>query len=83
MTEFIFSWVYLGFAIFTLGGFARIYMVIRLNGLKGILSSQKRLTTSYYELTKEQEAPLWPLVMSVTFLPVGIVIVLGAILWSR
>ncbi len=73
----------LGFAVFSLGGFARQYMVVRLYGWSGYLSSQRDLTQKYRALVRSQNAPSWPMGVSFLCIPLGIVVVFGAILLSK
>jgi hypothetical protein len=79
------TWVVcvIGFLVFSLGGFARQYMVVRLYGWSGYLSSQRNLTQKYRALVRSQNVPWWPIGVSLLCIPLGIVIVFGAILLSR
>ena len=72
-----------GMMVFGVGGFARQYMVVRLYGWKGYLSSQRELTDKYRALVRGEGAPSWPLVMSPLCIALGIIIIFGAILWPR
>jgi uncharacterized membrane protein (DUF485 family) len=78
------TWLFcvLGFVSFSLGGFARQYMVVRLHGRSGYLSSQRDLTEQYRGLIRSQNAPSWPIAVSFLCLPLGTIIVFGAILLS-
>ncbi len=73
----------LGFLIFCVGGLARTYMNYSLDGwsLRGQFTgiTEKR----YKRLMKEKGAPAWPLIVTVTLMPLGVVIGFGAILWSN
>jgi hypothetical protein len=73
----------LGLAVFSLGGFAIQYMVVRLNGWSGYLSSQRDLKERYRALVRNHNAPSWPIAVSFLCIPLGIVIVFGAILMSK
>jgi hypothetical protein len=73
----------LGFAVFSIGGIARMNMVIRLNGWAGYLSRQKNLTKNYRLLMEKEDAPGWPIIVSSVCSPLGIVIVFSAILLSK
>jgi hypothetical protein len=72
-----------GFLVFSLGGFARQYMVVRLYGWNGYLSSQRNLTRKYRALVQGQSAPMWPIGVSLLCIPLGIAIVFAAILLSK
>ncbi len=72
-----------GFAVFALGGSARQYMVVRLYGWNGYLSSQRDLTEKYRAHVRSHNAPLWPIGLSFVCIPLGIVICFSAILFSK
>jgi hypothetical protein len=72
-----------GIVVFWIGGMARMYMVVRLQGWAGYLSSQKNLTKRYRLLIETKHAPRWPMIVSSVCLPLGVVIVFGAILVSK
>ena len=73
----------LGMVVFFVGVFARQYMVVRLYGWRGYLASQRNLTDKYRALAREQDAPSWPVPVSLLCLVSGIVIVFGAIFTSK
>lgn len=73
----------LGIAVFCIGVAARMYMVIRLNGWAGYLSRQKNLTKNYRLLIENERASRWPILESGACLPLGVVIVFSAILFSK
>jgi hypothetical protein len=73
----------IGFVIFCLGGLARTYMNISLDGWKSFVRSKELTEQRYRRLMKEQGAPAWPLIATVTFMPLGVVLVFGAIVWSN
>jgi hypothetical protein len=73
----------LGFLFFVAGGLARTYMNLRLNGHlwrgQGGQSTERR----YSRLIKEGKAPVLPLVLAVTLMPLGIAVVFGTIIWHN
>ena len=83
MSKGLYDPALLGFVVFCIGGFARMYMVVRINGWSGYLSSQRNLITNYRKLISQQAAPIWPLVVSVTCMPLGLAIVFAVILLSK
>jgi hypothetical protein len=72
-----------GFTVFALGGFARQYMVVRLYGWGGYLSSQRDLIKKYRDLIRSHRAPSWPIGLSFVCIPLGFVIIFGAILLAK
>jgi hypothetical protein len=73
----------IGFIIFTVGAAARIYMDLRLRGSSRVGMSRGGLTErNYRQLMKDQDVPRWPLVLSLSCIPLGVVLVFGAIIWS-
>ena len=71
-----------GIVVFWIGGMARMYMVVRLQGWAGYLSSQKNLT-EVSALDRDQTRPSMAHDREQRVLPLGVVIVFGAILVSK
>jgi hypothetical protein len=74
----------LGFIVFCIGALARTYMNLSLNkqsrqGERGRGSTELR----YKSLMKDHGAPVWPFVVTMTCMPLGIVIIFFAIAWSN
>lgn len=73
----------LGFLLFIIGGLARTYMNFRLNNHlwrgQGGQSTERR----YSRLIKEKKAPVLPLILAVTLMPLGIAMVFGTIIWHN
>ena len=74
----------LGFIVSCIGIFARIYMDISLSHAQ-LSNSQKGRNTElrYFHLIKQRGVPVWPLVVAVSCVPLGIVIIFGAIAWNN
>jgi hypothetical protein len=72
-----------GFAVFVLGGIARMYMMVRLYGWSGWFSSQRNVTQKYRAVVMGHHAPAWPIGLSLICTPLGIAIMFGAILLSK
>jgi hypothetical protein len=72
-----------GILVCCLGIAARTYMKVRLNPTSTLFSRRRDLTKRYRRLIRKREAPLWPLLVSVSFIPAGVAIVFGALLSSR
>lgn len=72
-----------GFALFCIGGLARTYMNLRLN--RHLWHGQKGQSTErrYLQLIKQRKASIWPLVLTLVLVPLGIVILFGAIIWHN
>ncbi len=83
MTSQLVAMVSLGFALFVVGGLARTYMNLRLN--RHLWRGQAGQSTErrYIRLIKERKAPVLPLVLTLTLMPLGIVLVFGAIVWHN
>jgi hypothetical protein len=73
----------LGFLIFVVGGLARTYMNFRLNGHLWRGQSGQSTERRYGRLIKEGKAPVLPLVLAVTLMPLGIATVFGTIIWHN
>lgn len=74
----------LGFIVSCVGIFARIYMdrsVNRARPLGAHRGSNTELT--YLHLVKQHRAPSWPLFLAASCIPLGFVIIFGAILWNN
>lgn len=75
-------WVAIGFGIFCVGGVARAYMDFAANGMRMFYKFRRGNTElSYWRLIKERNAPTLPLILSVICIPLGILVVFGAIIW--
>ena len=74
----------LGLIVSCIGVFARIYMDISLSHAH-LSDSQKRRNTElrYFHLIKQRGVPAWPLVVAISCIPLGIVIIFGAIVWNN
>jgi hypothetical protein len=73
-----------GIVLFGAGALARRYMNIVIKrspraGGSGSRSTERR----YRRLITEQGARAWPLVVTVIFMPLGILLVFAAIIWSN
>jgi hypothetical protein len=80
MQESAKMWAAIGFGIFCVGGVARVYMDFAANGMNMFRKFQRGNTElGYWRLVKERNAPALPLFLSVVCIPVGILIVFGAI----
>ena len=74
----------LGFIISCIGIFARIYMDRSVSRARRLGAHRGRNTElTYLHLVKQQRAPSWPLVLAASCIPLGIVIIFGAILWNN
>jgi len=73
----------LGFLLFTVGGLARTYMNFRLNDHLWRGQSGQSTERRYSRLIKERKAPVLPLVMAVTLMPLGVAMVFGTIIWHN
>jgi hypothetical protein len=76
-------YVAIGFITFCIGGLARTYMNITLDGWSSFVRSKGNTEKRYKQLMKEKGAPAWPLIVTVILMPLGIVIAFAAIGWSN
>jgi hypothetical protein len=84
MNETAMLGVAIGFAVFLAGGLARAYMDFAANGRRMFYLLRRGSTESNYrKLIKERRASVWPLVLSSTCIPLGILIVFGSIIWNN
>ena len=76
--------VLIGFGIFCVGGLARAYMDFAAHGMR-MFSDFRRGNTevSYWRLVKQRRAKVWPFVVCVVCIPLGIVVAFGSIIWSN
>jgi hypothetical protein len=66
------------------GGLARAYMDFAANGMRMFYDFRRGNTeSSYWKLIRERHAPAWPFILSVVFIPLGIAVVFGSIIWSN
>jgi hypothetical protein len=70
---------YLGLGIFGAGVYAQRYMHARIVGRSHPLQIVRDFTGKYRDLIREDKAPLWPLVLFRTCIPLGIVLVFASI----
>jgi hypothetical protein len=80
----LFVILFLGFSFFCVGIFARTNMNRTLNcgrqwGVKKGRSTELR----YIQLVRDKRASVWPLVVSIVFIPLGIVLMFGSIFWNN
>ncbi len=74
----------IGFAIFCVGGFARIKMDYAANGMRMFHDFRRGNTEkAYWKLIKEHRAPAWPFFLSIVCVPLGVVVLFGSIIWSN
>jgi hypothetical protein len=73
-----------GFIIFCIGALARTYMNLSLSK-QSSLGDQKRRSTElrYRSMMKERSAPAWPLLVTITCIPLGILTIFFAIAWNN
>jgi hypothetical protein len=81
--HFVFMLVF-GVVLFGVGALARTYMNIVISrsplaGSSGTRSTELR----YKRLIREQGAGVWPLVVTVIFTPLGILIAFAAVIWNN
>ena len=69
------------FIVFCIGGAARVYMDFSVNGWRAAYDFKRGNTGStYWQLVKQQSVPAWPLLLSVTCIPLGVLIMFEAII---
>jgi hypothetical protein len=72
-----------GFIVFCIGGVARAYMDFAVNGWKMFYVLRRGNTElAYWRLRRQQQAPAWPLFVALTCMPLGIIILVGSIIFS-
>ncbi len=69
----------LGFIIFIFGGFARAYENKKIRQFLKEESSFYFTEGLYWNLIKNKKIPLWPFIVAITCIPLGILIVFWAI----
>jgi hypothetical protein len=76
--------VWIGFAIFCVGGIARAYMDFAAHGMRMFYDFRRENTErAYWRLVKQHRALAWPFFISIVCVPLGIVMVFGSIIWSN
>jgi hypothetical protein len=81
--RFVFMLVF-GVVLFVVGALTRAYMNIvisrsPLSSSSGVRSTELR----YKRLIREQGARVWPLVVTIVFIPLGILIAFAAVIWNN
>lgn len=73
-----------GVLLFGIGAITRTYMNIMISRSPLSRSSGARSTElRYRRLIKEQGAQLWPLVVTIICIPLGIIVTFAAIIWNN
>lgn len=76
--------VAIGFVVACVGGAARAYMDWSANGDRMFHDLWRGNTElSYWKLIKKHYAPVWPLLLCVVCVPLGVVIMVSSIIWIR
>jgi hypothetical protein len=83
MIDHTLQWAMAGLVCIGIGGALRMYMNIRVRGWAGYFARQTGLMESYKRLVADCQAPRWPLATSYLRIAIGIVVMFGAILWSK
>jgi hypothetical protein len=73
----------LGIIVCWIGMFGYMSMKFRVLGSRNFLRIVPNVIPRYLRLAKEEGVPLWPLVISIVCLPLGVIIAFCAILWVR
>jgi hypothetical protein len=72
-----------GFVLFGVGALARTYMNIKIGQVPSDGTPTRSTEVTYLRLVRNNRAPIWPLAIAVTFIPLGIVTSVAAIIWSN
>ena len=73
----------IGVVLFGVGGLARTYMNIRIRQMPSDGTSTRSTEVKYLRLVRSSRVPIWPLAISVTFIPLGILTTFAAIILSN
>jgi hypothetical protein len=72
-----------GVVLFGIGGLERTYMNVRIGQMPSDGTRTRSTEVKYLRLVRNSKAPIWPLAIAVTFIPLGIVTTFTAIIWSN
>jgi len=72
-----------GILLFGIGGLARTYMNVRIAQALSDGSTTRSTELKYLSLVRKNDAPMWQLVITVIFIPLGILTSFAAIIWSN
>ena len=72
-----------GVVLFGVGALARTYMNIRIGQAPSDGSTTRSTEIKYMRLVRNKGAPIWPLIIAVVFIPLGIVATFTAIIWNN
>ncbi len=75
--------VLLGFVLVCVDGWARIYMDVLIHQSPISDAGYSSTERTYMQLVRKREAPLWPFVVTVIFIPLGILTVFAGIFSSK
>jgi len=72
-----------GILLFGIGALAHTYMKLRIGKAHSDCSGTRSTEVKYMGLVKTHEAPMWPLLVAVTFTPLGVITSFAAVIWSN
>ena len=73
----------LGMALFAVGALARTYMNILISRSTHSRSRTRSTERRYKQLVRDQGARLWPLIVTVTLIPLGILLAFAAVVLNN
>ena len=72
-----------GFALFGVGVLTRTYMSIKIGQAPADGPATRSTEIKYMRLVRNKGAPIWPLIITVVFMPLGIIVSFAAIILSN
>ena len=72
-----------GFGLFVIGGLARTYMNIRIAQAQSNDTTTRSTEIRYMRLVRNNGASLWPLIIAVVLMPLGVILTFAAIIWNN
>jgi hypothetical protein len=72
-----------GFALFSVGVLTRTYMNIKIGQAPADGATTRSTEIKYMRLVRNKGAPIWPLIITIVFIPLGIIVCFAAIILSN
>lgn len=72
-----------GVVLFIVGVLARTYMNIKIAQAQSDDPNTRSTEIRYMRLVRNNGASLWPLIIAVVLMPLGVILTFGAIIWSN
>ena len=72
-----------GVVVFIIGGLARTYMNLKIAQAQSNDPTTRSTEIRYMRLVRSKGASLWPLIIAVVLMPLGVILTFAAIIWNN